>query len=472
MLLVDRRGDQQVVAEADGRARAAGVRTGMKLAEARALLPASVEVHPHEPDRDAEKLRTLARWAMRLSPLVAPDPPDGLLLEMTGCEHLYGGADRTVRAVVAAVERLGVGARAAMAPTVGGAWAVARYGPETAVVVPEDALEETLSPLPVAALRLDATTRAALSEVALDRIGQLRILPRSSLATRFGPSLLERLDQAHGQAFEGIEPLRPREPPVVRRTFDGPVKALEPVQRACETLLVELLRRLEKRECGAREIEVIFDRVDAPAVAERLVLSRPSRDARHLRRLLRPRTERMSLGHGVEGVRLKARVGRLPHTQQSPWATEEGGAVDEEAGRLVDQLVGRLGRERVGRVEPAGTHVPERASRWRPVDEEASGEVPPLVDADRPSAHQWPPEPIRVVRLAPDGPILRITRRGATHRVERTVGPERIEGRWWLRARGAPRPRDYFKCRDSEGRWWWIYQEVGRDRWFIQGRWL
>ena len=195
LLLAVRHGRQEVVG-ACPQARRCGVAPGMTSAQAAALLPPEAEpvLLDHAPQADAAALAAIARWCRRLGPVVAADPPDGLLLDLTGCERLHGGVHAMARAVAGRLARLGLELHAALAPTLGGAWALARFDRSPLPVVggssEHAALEELsrrLDPLPVAALRLEPGEVAALEEVGIDRVEQLRVLPREAVADRFGP---------------------------------------------------------------------------------------------------------------------------------------------------------------------------------------------------------------------------------------------------------------------------------------------
>ncbi|MCH6551009.1 MAG: hypothetical protein IH804_03215 [Planctomycetes bacterium] len=363
-------GGRQVVRRRCERAAAAGVRSGMSVAHARALLAkGAVRVEPYAPHREAAALCALAGWARRFSPIVATDPPDGLLLDVTGCQRLFGGERRLVDTVAEAVERLGFRTRAALASTFGCARAVARFGRHERSVVPAGAESEVLAGLPVEALRLDEGTAGALFEVGIERIGHVFGLPRAELAERFGADLLRRLDQATGEAAEAIDPLHVVDPPSVARTLAGPTTRLETIMLVVRELVSELAQQLQQRESGARRIDLELGRIDAAPVRRTVRLSRPSRDCKHLWSLLRPKVESAHLGFGVERVVLAApRIGRLRHEQVEQWLTGSGDCrLDRDFGELLDTLSGRLGSDRVTRVEPAETHIPERAFLHRPV---------------------------------------------------------------------------------------------------------
>ena len=104
-----------------------GLMPGMALADARAMYPA-LPVADADPEADAQLLEAIADWCDRYTPLVGLDPPDGLMLDITGCAHLFGGEAALCRDLVARLARQGLRSRAAVADTVGCAWGMARYG--------------------------------------------------------------------------------------------------------------------------------------------------------------------------------------------------------------------------------------------------------------------------------------------------------------------------------------------------------
>ncbi|HEY6663031.1 MAG TPA: DNA polymerase Y family protein [Sphingomicrobium sp.] len=102
-----------------------GARPGARLTDARALDPALIAV-PADPDGDAALVRQVARWAGRWSPLVEVEG-DGLRLDVSGVAHLFGGERGLMSDVRRCFARIGLTARAAIAPTAAAAWALARF---------------------------------------------------------------------------------------------------------------------------------------------------------------------------------------------------------------------------------------------------------------------------------------------------------------------------------------------------------
>ena len=422
------------------------------------------------------------------------------MLDVTGCARLFRGERRLVQRVGLSLKRLGFECRLAMAPTCGLAWAVARYGLNRGTIVHEDRLLETLRPLPTPALRLDEDTVAALAEVNIDRVEHLLALPRPALAERFGGELLMRLDQATGQAFEPILPVRPAQPLTVTFAFDGPAKQFEAIVEATRQLLAQLCGRLEQREAGAAAIRAVYERPDHRVDRIELVLGRPTRRLRHLWLLLRPRLDRLDVENGIDRIDITAdRIARLPHHQSETWGETRGAdrLRQEQFARLIDVLSNRLGAERVWRLQPTESHQPRRAFRLRPAGEPVTRDEQRtrIGESDRPSVLFDRPEPVRVIAPAPDGPPHRVRWRNVDYGVLAALGPERIDGEWWAEQPAAPskepageaeRPdaerhepvcssfsSDFFKVQLHDGRWVWLARTAtaGGSRWSVQGEW-
>ena len=463
----------------------------MTVAQARALCPA-VRIIPFDPEKGRRALQQLAQWCGRFSPVVAVDPtpmssgmpdetPDGLLLDVTGEAHLFGGEQWLVMEVAARLARLGLVARLALAPTIGAAWALARFGRYPASRVEVAGVLAALAELSVAALRLTADICAQLHAVNILRIGELLRLPRESLAARFGPELLLRVDQALGHAGELLQPYQAAETLSVRQLFEGATTQLEALELTLQELLGQLVKLLEAQESGVRGLQVEWLRVDAPPVSRVFVLNRPSRDPNHLWRLMRPKMESMHMGHGVEGVVLTANsTQRIVHKQIGGWdAADDTLAADYDA--FLDMLINRWGNQRVLAAHPVASHLLELARQFRPVNQPAcvSAEVP---GADRPSLLLEHPEPAIGMALEPDHPPAWLQWRGQDYRLAAGTGPERIATAWWggnggdhrgspLNVAGQESTRDYFKVCTPGGLWLWVFRELESGQWFVHGLW-
>jgi protein ImuB len=492
---------REVVARRCEAAAQAGISEGLDLAHARSLLPARLQLHVegHQPARDAAALHGLACWAIRFSPLAAPDPPDGLMIDITGTQRLHRGEGRLIHRIAADLYRRGFRARVAAASTFACAWGVARFRAHDLSRVPPGREREAMEQLPVAAFKIGPDIETGLREIGITHGRHLLHLPRASLAARFDPSLVQRLRLALGEAKEPFEPVRPAPPLRCELLFDGPTDRWESIEAAAREVLEQLAAELARCERGLRRLEVQLLRPRAAPERIRIDLSRPSRAVKHLWALLRARLEGADLGEGIEGVVLTAaHTARLRHEQIGSPAL---GSNDDRAsaaarGELVDALVGRLGANHVVRIEPVESHLPEQAFRERSAMERPSNrERAAITAANRPTALLPRPERASAMMLTPDGPILSLEWREQRWRIAACLGPERIGCEWWrfapaprdgpgdasarpgARERaippaiGPPPDRDYFAVQIEGGRWVWVYRLAGTGRWFVHGEW-
>ncbi|USN98794.1 MAG: DNA polymerase Y family protein [Phycisphaeraceae bacterium] len=473
MLLVTHERQRQIVARCCERAASAGVRPGMPAAQARALfVVGAVRIEPYDPETGRRALRRLAVWGERFSPVVALDEPDGLLLDVTGCERVWAGEQRLLHAATRGLAALGFVARASIAPTFAGAWGVARFGPKDTRLIPQGGERDAIAPLPIAALQVDPETVAQLAEIGIERVGDLLALPRSTMPPRFGPDLLLRLDRALGQAIEIIEPVRPTPPPEAQRVFEGPTSRTDAIGLAVRELIDEIAGALAARSCGARRLEVELARSDLEPHRLAITLARPSRDGKHLWALVRPGLERAHLGFGVEGVRVRApAVGRIRHEQAEcldAYAGPPPAEIERSSAELLDTLGNRLGLDRVLHASPRASHLPERAFQMRRASDPRSAHEE-TVPKDRPTVLFDRPAPIDVLALTPDGPVHRVSWRGETREITACLGPERIAGEWWGPSPGGT--REYFAVRTDRGEWLWLARSIESRRWFVHGVW-
>ena len=205
-IVVAKQNNALVISALDDAAARIGLAIGQPLANARAICP-DIEVFDADEMADARTLNGIADWCDRFTPLVALDPPHGLLLDITGCAHLFGGEAAMLERLVSRLRTLGFSTQGAIASTIGAAWAVAHFTPGR--IVPAGREAEALRPLPVAALRLEPAQAEKLIQLGLKRIHQLFERDRKSMQARFGVSFLLRFDQALGWIEEKLDPRLP-----------------------------------------------------------------------------------------------------------------------------------------------------------------------------------------------------------------------------------------------------------------------
>lgn len=471
-ILIERIGQRDVVASACPVALDLGLRPGMAAAHARALVT-DLEVRDAEPEKDQAFLDSLALHAVaRWTPTACAAPPDGLWLDLSGTTHLFGGEARFCRRLLTFLRRLGFTATIAIAGTPGAAHALARYGGEAITILPPGMEAEAIADLPLAALRLTPEALTAAGRFGLERVADLYPMPRGPLAKRLGLKTVERLDQARGSFAEPITPVIPFEAPITERRLLEPIATVDSINQVIGDVVDDLVHVLQARGLGLRTAILTCVVVDGGEQRVAIGTARATRDARHLKRMLAMRVERIDPGLGIEAMTLAApRVEPLaPEALDVGFATE-GRAPD--LAPLVDQLGGRVGEEALFRLTAVESDVPERG--FCRVDPLATPEGWPAWK--RPARLLRRPEMLsNVVALLPDHPPRRFSWRGSAYKIVAGDGPERIHGEWWRSPKEMWAVRDYFHVEAEGGYRFWIFRRgdgveapTGDLSWYMHG---
>lgn len=482
------RGAQRVAACCP-QARAGGVGAGMPVAEARALLEGrkrtggrpfpAPQFLPVDPAADQEALRRLAWRLLEFSPHVGLEPaeePESLLLEISGCAHLFGGEAAMMQRVRRALQDSGWQARLALADTVGAAWAAARFGPRSLTILPTGEQRAFLEPWPPAALRLSGHVVGALEELGVQTIRQLLALPRSSLPSRFGPHILERLDQALGTIPETFPLERPPEPIAVSRRWEWPLEERRAVEAALCEMLTSVVTALQRRGLATQRLRGTLQHAQGGETPLDVGLVSPTASQKRLEDLLRAKCDRLAVHSGISGITLEAIDPRpLPRRQGTLFEMgHEAPLADWEA--LLERLGNRLGESAVVWAESVSDPLPERAFRYQPITATPRDQSPPPSfprDAEpvpevglRPLCLFSPPRPVAVVASPQDGQPRHVRWTGYEAAVVRCWGPERMETGWW---RSASARRDYYRVETEDGRWLWLFQDLKTEDWRLHG---
>lgn len=456
-----------------------GLEVGLTLADARARVPDLI-VQDHDAAADADWLDQLAEKCVRFTPMVAADPPDGLLLDITGCAHLFGDEQSLTEIVAAWFREIGMTMCSARASTAEAAHALARF--HQGAVRDEQA---AVLGLPVAALELDAESDLGLRRAGLKTVGAVAQRPRAAIAARFGAASVLALERLLGEA-EG--PLNPRyaEPPLIlERRFAEPIANTDYGLRLLRELMEEAAVKLAEKDQGGRAFEAVFIRSDGLVQRLQIETGLPTRDPQAIIRLFDEKmdtlTDPLDPGFGFDSVRLSIPRTEALRPNQTHLDGERPGEGDIAV--LLDRLSIRLGRHRVQRLQPHDTHIPEKGQIGVSSIAARAHTPWPIPKAGEPPARPLhlfdPPERITVLAAVPDGPPHRFTWRRKAHDVLRYEGPERIASEWWQSKRdplGENRlTRDYYRIEDASGHRYWVFRHglYGREQvdpdWYLHG---
>lgn len=459
------------------RAERAGLRREMSFTDARTLC-ADLVSDLADPLSDHKFLNALMRWAERYCPVVSCDDANGLLLDITGAAHLFGGEEELVCDLLSRLGRAGLSARLGLADTVGAAWAVARFASEThknygdrqtGIVIESSDTSPALAKLPVAALRIDAKTSNTLRRLGLSTIHDLQQIPRATLSRRFGKTLLTQLDLAWGHAMEPVRQQRTELRFAARINLPEPIGLTDDVLGIAGKLMQQICKRLEAAHKGARRLRLTAQRVDSTHEVAEIGLARAMRDPERMTRLFSRAVDTMNAGFGIERVWLEAiETEPLSFTQKSHLDKKE-----KESAALADlisRIGNRVGFDQVQRFLPVQSHIPEKSFTV-------------VAAAYSEPAHHWPvsnqrpliifaPEPIAAHGAEPPKAFRW---RNVRLKVVGAEGPERIQPEWWLDDPDwRSGLRDYWRVQTHEGRRLWLFHtpQVAASHistWFVHG---
>lgn len=441
---------------------------GMSLADARAIAP--FIIHENDiPELRVKLLTRLAEWCIRFTPFVAMDPPDGLILDASGCSHLWGGDEAYLQNIRQRLKERGYTIRAGMADTIGAAWAMAHYGKENCII--ESGQQAVaLMPLPPGSLRLEQSVDERLQKLGLRQVFRFMHMPASSLRRRFGPGLIQRLNQALGTEEELIEPVVPVSLYQERLPCLEPISTATGIHIALQQLLHNLCTRLQKEQKGLRLASFKGYRIDGKVQELKIGTNRPTASVKHLFKLFEDKLQNIEPGLGIEVFILEAiQVEDHIAVQEKIWENNRG-LDSAELAELLDRLTGQLGEYPIRRYLPAEHYWPERSIRKAISLDEKPG-FPWKTDRPRPIHLLSHPHLIEVTAPVPDYPPMNFRYNGTLHTVKKADGPERIEQEWWIED---GQHRDYYIVEDEKGKRYWLfrsghYSAERNHRWYLHG---
>lgn len=519
LVTVSEVGNLRQIASVSVGAEAAGLTRGQSLSEAMVVCPDLIP-RPADPGREAAFLSALRRWAGKFSPWVAEEGAESLMIDLTGCAHLFGGEEALFAQVHDDCADLGLSICAGIADTAGAAWGLARYAggqgvvpgrsgdaidqearatrsraqkrhwvkggaaPQAPVggtvqrIAPPGGLRQALAPLPIAALRVDAQTATGLARLGLRRIGDVLNLPRASLTRRFGRGLMRRLDQALGIEPEPISPAGAPLHFAVRLSLPDPIGLEDDILAGLDRILPPLCEKLRVQGRGARRVRLELSRVDGDTQAIEIGLARPADQPDTLKPLFEMKLGQVDAGFGIDRLRVIAPVTEPLHATEHKggWAVAQEAAAprsrEQDMADLIARLGARVGLDAIRRARPADSHIPEKtstplAAAWS--QPHAPGTWPAM-PRPRPLT-LFLPEPV-TAPATPEVP-LEFRWRGRMFRTQAATGPERIAPEWWLDDRQwRTGVRDYWRVTTEDGARLWLYFAYGGAQsggWFAQG---
>ena len=516
VVVVAKKSQSEVISSISAAAQYKGLFVGQPLRDASAICP-HLFVQTQNSYAETQFLKGICRWSSKFSPWVALEGNTGLIMDITGCSHLFGGEDKMISHILLAYDELGLTTKIGCADTVGAAWALSRYSEKPLqnyrngnaieqearatrsrsakrpfkdisdnlkitknskyFIAPPGKIRQSISSLPVAALRLEIQTQNTLAQLGLRQIGDIISQPRASLNRRFGLSLLKRVDQAMGNLPEPISPLQPELNFGVRISFPDPIGLKSDIIAGIDRILDRLCSNLKKKNLGAQKILLQAFRTDNTIGSIEVGLAQPSNSFMHIRDLVIIKLDDLNVQFGIDILRLEATktevLTKYKHIGHVLVGEHNASRIEKNINpeNLISKLGVRIGLENIIRLHPAKSNIPEKTYTM-------------LSAAWSEQAKEWPkPESYRPIQLwvpeiinAPDKPkpLSEFKWRGKIWHITESYGPERISPEWWLDdPKWRSGVRDYWFIQCNTGDRLWIYYAHGglmSSGWFCQGK--
>jgi protein ImuB len=456
-----------MITAASKQAELKGIFAGSSLADAKVIVPA-IQVFDNQPNLETKLLTRIGKWAIRFAPIIAIDPPHGIILDCSGCTHLWNGEKAYLQTILKRLRDTGYHCSAALSDTIGTSWAIARYN-SISPIIAQNQQYNALVNLPPRALRIAEPIVQRLHKLGLDKIGKFIQMPRSVLRRRFGEEFLLKLAQALGTAEETLKPLVIIPPYQERLACLEPIRTRTAITIAIKNLLEMLCARLSSEGMGIRHATLKGYRLDGKITQIQIGTNQSTHKIDHLCKLFEIKIASIEPALGIELFTLSAaKVEPVLVHQEKLWNGKPGLA-DQGLAQLLDRLAGKIGAQAIRRYLPQAHYWPERSLR-------------PAISLEEQTASHWQtsnprpmeilarPEPVQVTAPVPDYPPMNFRYQDELHLVKKADGPERIEREWWMEK---GEHRDYYVLEDQKGQRYWVFRlghyNQEKSGWFIHG---
>ncbi len=435
------KGPRRRILACNKQAVANGIRVGMALKSAYALVPDLV-VSDYDEACEAAHLEQLTLWALQYSSNVVPEPPDTLLIEIQASLKLFGGINSLLERIGSELRAQHVTVVPAIAPTPAAAMLFTRAGIRKQIGSPQ-ALKTTLASVNVAQLPLDEFTFKGLRQSGIQTLGGLMDIPPAALTRRFGSACTEFLYKLDGRLPDPKTPYKPSDTFLL--AVDLPLEAPDtqalifPLKR----LLGSLGGFLKARDLGIRHLDIhlYHHRLKRHSVALKFLDATANMD--HLLRVTTERLDTVVLKAPVIALSLES-AELAPLEREGRDLFQKSQSQNQSIEQVLDKLVARLGQEAIYTASSEEDHRPEKAS------------ASTLFNKRYPS-QPWPARPLWLLKEP----------RVLNEQVTLHTLPERIENGWWDETDVR---RDYFIASNTQGSYYWLYRLRHQpDQWWVHG---
>jgi protein ImuB len=448
----------------------------------------------HSKQKDCKAL--LGDCASAFSPLVEETADDTVVLDIEGCELLFGSPREIAKEIAWHSTRLGLKVNVAVAQNPDAAIHAAKSF-SGVIVIPPGKEATRLGDLPLKAL--DFTLARVEADRAADILGTLELwgirsfrdfaaLPEAGVFERLGFEGVRLQKLARG---ESDRPLLLSKPALMfeqSMELDDPIELLEPLSFVLARLLNQLCASLQAHGLAVNELRLRLKLEDRTEHEREIRLPFPMRDGRVFLKLLLLDIESHPPGCAIVAMSIACESTKSRSIQSGLFQPL---APEPEKLELTLARLGRLvGESNVGSVELVDTHRPgafriKRFSIKREINRRGRRGRSARATV-KPSGQNNPQfllgfrvfrPPLRADVEAPSGWPARIKSQTASRSIRgkiiRLAGPWRTSGDWWSEDGWARDEWDVAVAGSvaspEKGTLYRIYRDLRTNSWFIEG---
>jgi protein ImuB len=437
-----------------------GIRINMSLSDAKTIEP-SIIYYIQNNNYFIKEFSHLAHETMQFSPQVAVDDNFGLLLNITGCSHLFGGEEKMLTSIDTFFSQKGFHIKKAIASNPLLAKALAYFAPNTIVT---NNNKYHIKTLPIDALFIEQTIINQLHNFGIKNIEMLLSLPRPALLKRFGMKLLERIDQLTGERELLNYYLEEKPHFIVSEYCSSPIKTHDHFTQIAAQLIDKAIKKLRERNYVICSMTILYK--DTLKNIKTIDISSSLRNfnTKDWLDLLLLKAQKINFYEGIDDIQII--VQNFEQINYFQCHLDNKISEANKFDSLNDKIKNKLGDKAIFHLRLAKHHMPEQAVKKdftiKMKGEDAHYSLPP-----RPIKLFAQPIPVLVIALLPDNPPVKIMWKHHTINVLHASGPERIEPLWWNSH--SETSRDYFYIEDERGKRLWIYATGQPRQWFVHG---
>ena len=468
--------NRPVVHAANKVAQALGIKAGISIASARALIQQgqTLSVIARHPVSELAAVHNLAGWTSQFTPSVSIKDAEGLLLEVAATLRMHDGLAMLLGRIRRGVHALGYRVSIGVAPTPLAAWvlAKARYqGYEIRVCQNKTELETRLANLPLALLDWPLDVLNKLLSLGIVCMADCLALPSDGFMKRFGAQHWADLQRMLGRVPDPRRYYLPPDTYQARAEFGFEINDAMALLFPLRRLLAEMEGYLHGRGAGVLDYAITLHhasrRSSANHTAIRIRVAKVERQCERLLALAREHLMNLALADTVSALSIQ--VDRLqPYREVSESWLPDPQQQPDTWFSLLDKLTARLGADHVYQLQALDDHRPEQSWQALAANVATHKATNAATNSHRPIASTVP-RPLFLLatprKLMVEQGLPRC--HGAIHIIS---GPERIESGWWD---ARPAARDYFVGRNRHGETMWLYVNHAVNHatadWYLHG---